>query len=60
MTTLLTILVLVSITVNAQDFWMQTNGPFSGIASAITVSRDNHILAGTDGGGIFRSTNGGG
>ncbi len=39
----------------AQDFWQQTNGPFGGLIPAIAVTRDNVILAGSDGGGIFRS-----
>ncbi|MFC2088131.1 FlgD immunoglobulin-like domain containing protein, partial [Calditrichota bacterium] len=45
--------------IKAQDFWQQTNGPFGGSICAVAVSRDGHILAGSNGGGIFRSTDDG-
>jgi hypothetical protein len=50
------LLVLLTHTVSAQ--WVQTNGPEGGTINAFAVSGGT-IFAGTDGGGVFRSTNNG-
>jgi hypothetical protein len=42
----------------AQTTWQQTNGPYGGSVSCLAVSGTN-LLAGSYGGGIFRSTNNG-
>ena len=47
---------LVAMCVNAQ--WVQTSGPGGGTVYCFTVSGTN-IFAGTDGGGVYRSTNNG-
>ena len=41
---------------NAQ--WIQTNGPYGGTIHCFAVSGTN-LFAGTDGGGVFLSTNNG-
>jgi len=44
----------------AQNFWQQTNGPYGGDIRALAINNvSGHIFVGTDGGGIFRSTNNG-
>ena len=46
--------------VAAQNFWQQTNGPYGGTIEALAIKNSNgHFFAGTDGGGIFRSTDSG-
>jgi photosystem II stability/assembly factor-like uncharacterized protein len=39
-----------------EQFWKQTNGPYGGTALSFATSPGGTILAGTSGGGIFRST----
>lgn len=39
--------------------WQQSNGPYRASVWAIAVASNDHIFVGTDGGGIFRSTNDG-
>ena len=39
--------------------WGQTNGPYGGDIGALFVTTEGILLAGTDGAGIFRSTDGG-
>ncbi len=39
--------------------WQQSNGPYSAGVWVIAVASNGHIFAGTDGGGIFRSTDDG-
>jgi len=41
------------------DFWQQTNGPDGGSILAFAINSNGHIFAGTDGAGMFRSTNNG-
>jgi ligand-binding sensor domain-containing protein len=43
----------------AQNFWQQTNGPYGGTIPAFAIDSTGNIFAGTDGGGIFRSTDDG-
>ena len=43
---------------NAQDFWEQTNGPFSGHVRSLAINAGGDIFAGTEG-GIFRSIDNG-
>lgn len=38
-------------------FWEQTNGPYGGTVWSVAINSDNEIFAGTQGGGIFRSSN---
>ena len=42
-----------------QNFWAQTNGPQGGDGIALTTNVSGHIFVGTQGGGIFRSTDNG-
>jgi len=42
----------------AQNFWQPLNGPSGAILSLI-INSSEHIFAGTDGGGVFRSTDNG-
>lgn len=39
--------------------WRQADGPFGGSVWAVAVNDNNHVFVGTDGGGVFRSTDGG-
>src|SRR5438874_12924391 len=39
-----------------QAFWAQTNGPQGGDGIALATSPSGHIFVGTQGGGVFRST----
>ena len=41
---------------NGQNFWMQTNGPQGGDGIALARNSMGHIFVGTQGGGVFRST----
>lgn len=43
----------------AQGFWLQSNGPYGGTIHCLTVNSSNHIFAGTDDNGIFRSMDNG-
>src|SRR5437762_3941485 len=43
-----------------QAFWAQTNGPQGGDGIALATSPSGHIFVGTQGGGVFRSTDDGG
>jgi len=43
----------------AQNFWQQTNGPHGGFVNAFAINATGDIFAGTEGGGVFRSTNNG-
>ena len=39
-----------------QDFWTQTNGPQGGDGLALATNASGHVFVGTQGGGVFRST----
>jgi photosystem II stability/assembly factor-like uncharacterized protein len=39
-----------------QDFWAQTNGPQGGDGLALATNASGHVFVGTQGGGVFRST----
>jgi len=39
-----------------QGFWAQTNGPQGGDGIALATNASGHVFVGTQGGGIFRST----
>src|ERR671925_941016 len=41
------------------DFWAQTNGPQGGDGIALATNASGHVFVGTQGGGIFRSTDNG-
>ena len=41
------------------NFWAQTNGPQGGDGIALATSPSGHVFVGTQGGGIFRSTDNG-
>src|SRR5690242_13588270 len=38
------------------NFWAQTNGPQGGDGIALATNSSGHVFVGTQGGGIFRST----
>ncbi len=42
-----------------QNFWQSTGGPSQGSVAAIVSHPDGSLFAGTAGGGVFKSTNGG-
>ena len=50
---------LITFSINAQDFWEKTNGPYGGHINTFAVDSSGRIFAGTAGGGIFRSTDNG-
>ena len=50
---------ILSITISAQNFWQQTNGPYCGDVYAFTISDSGYIYIGTRRGGLFKSTNDG-
>src|SRR5215208_2932855 len=39
-----------------QNFWTQTNGPQGGDGIALARNSTRHVFMGTQGGGVFRST----
>src|SRR5215510_9537599 len=39
-----------------KNFWMQTNGPHGGEGIALARNSIGHVFVGTQGGGVFRST----
>jgi hypothetical protein len=41
------------LSLSAQDYWQQTNGPYGGFIKAIAVSPNGDIYAGTCGPGYF-------
>ena len=53
------ILVLSTGTLPAQDFWEPTNGPFGDSVISLAINSTGHIFAGTEFGGVFRSTDNG-
>ena len=40
----------------SQNFWEQTSGPFEGAVNSLAINLSDHIFAGTNNGGVFRST----
>src|SRR6266436_4364546 len=42
-----------------QNFWAQTNGPQGGDGIALATNPSGHMFVGTQGGGVFRSTDNG-
>lgn len=46
-------------TFSQTDFWQQTNGPSGGSIYTLVIDSNGHVLAGTQGSGISRSTNDG-
>lgn len=50
---------LVPLSLCAQNFWEQTNGPVGGTVTALATNSNGDLFAGTDGGGVFRSTDNG-
>ncbi len=54
---LLTLLLTVS--ASAQNFWQQTNGPYGGTALSLAIAPSGSLFAGTEGGGVYRSTDNG-
>jgi photosystem II stability/assembly factor-like uncharacterized protein len=53
-----TLLCLFTVAVPSYSQWVQTNGPFAGIVTAL-LAKDNYILLGTQTGGVYRSTDNG-
>src|SRR4030095_1279130 len=43
----------------ADNFWAQTNGPQGGDGIALATNPSGHVFVGTQGGGVFRSTDNG-
>ncbi|MGH7453468.1 MAG: WD40/YVTN/BNR-like repeat-containing protein [bacterium] len=52
-------LALGSTNATAQVLWQQANGPERGVIRALAISASGDIFAGTEGGGVFRTTNNG-
>lgn len=52
-------LVVVTQSAAQGDFWQQTNGPFGGSVTSLTITDAGHFIAGTARAGVFRSTNSG-
>jgi len=44
---------------HAQDFWQQTGGPYGGDIYCLAINSVGHIFAGTNGNGIYRSSDNG-
>lgn len=42
--------------VTSQNFWVQTNGPQGGDGFALATNSSGHVFVGTQGGGVFGST----
>ena len=47
------------VTLNAQNYWQQSSGPYGGIVYSLSTNSIGYIYAGTLGHGIYRSTDGG-
>ena len=43
----------------AQNFWQQTNGPYGGGVSSLAIAPNGSVFAGSNGRGVFRTTDGG-
>jgi photosystem II stability/assembly factor-like uncharacterized protein len=56
---LLIIFILFFLPTNAQNFWTSTNGPYAGSVRSLAINSNNQIFAGTNGSGIYRSTDNG-
>ena len=54
---LILLILLVHVTLSPAQ-WIQTNGPYGGLVRAFATSGTN-LYAGTDGSGVFLSTNNG-
>ena len=54
------LILLFATTLSAQEFcWEQTNGPYGGVVTHLTINSSDDIFAGTYGAGMFRSINNG-
>lgn len=42
---------------SGSSFWQKTNGPARGFIRSLLITPDNHIFAGTDSSGVYRSSN---
>lgn len=42
-----------------QNFWRQTNGTYGGTINSLAINSSGNVFAGTDGGGVYRSTDNG-
>jgi hypothetical protein len=49
----------VPLSLYAQNFWEQTNGPFGGTVAALAINSSGDIFAGIQYGGVYRSTDNG-
>ncbi len=45
----------ITVIVNAQNFWQQTNGPLGGDVGSLAINSSGDVFAGT-GGGVYRTT----
>jgi len=54
----LLVFLLVSLSLHAQNFWQQTNGPYGAVVTTFTQSKNGDIFVGTEG-GIFLSKDNG-
>ena len=43
----------------AADFWTATGGPYGGTVISVLAASDDRVFAGTEGGGLYRSADGG-
>ncbi|RMD86030.1 MAG: hypothetical protein D6813_15525, partial [Calditrichaeota bacterium] len=53
---LLGVLIFFNVSFTQQTFWQSMNGPFSGEIEALVIDKHGNIFAGTNGGGVFKST----
>jgi Secretion system C-terminal sorting domain len=56
---LLLVFFLFSFPLLAQNFWVATNGPSAGTVLCLAIGDNGYIYAGTDGSGVYRSTDSG-
>ena len=47
---------LTSLSFSQTPFWQQTNGPYGGTIYAVSGDSTEQLFAGSEGGGVFRST----
>ena len=57
--TIITLFVFPEVLYSQETLWKQTNGPTGGIVQALSADSIGHIFAGTQYGGMFRSTDDG-
>ncbi len=54
--TISVLLVLRGVCFSQSPLWQRTNGPYGGFIYSLAINPEGHVFAGTNGAGVFRST----